>query len=135
MATQQDSTQSEPSVGELIASAIADTRALVQQQIDLTKAELNQSAKQAAASSGLFVGAAILGFLAFVFLLVSGAYGIVAAGLPVWAGFLIVAGILILVAAILGLVGRSRSKQIGPPERAIAAMAVTREALTTRSAP
>lgn len=127
MNTQQDS-----SVAALVSSAITDTQALVKHQIDLTKAELQQSARQAAAGSGMFVGAGVLGFLAFVFALVAGAYGLVAAGLPEWAAFLIVAGILILVAAILAVVGRGRMQKVGPPERSIAAAAETKAALTTR---
>lgn len=117
------------SIAALVSSAIADTRALIQQQIDLAKAEMRQSAKEAAASSGLFIGAGVLAFLGFVFVLVAAAYGIVAAGLPVWAGFLIVAVVLILVALILALVGRARSKRIGPPQRAIAAANETAQAL------
>ena len=89
---------SDTSVSTLVNSAITDAQSLVRQQIELAKAEVTQSAKQAAGASGLLIGAAVLAFLAFVFALVAGAYGLVAAGLPVWAGFLIVAGILLLVA-------------------------------------
>jgi hypothetical protein len=64
---------------------------------------------------------------------VAGAYGLVAAGLPVWAGFLIVAGTLILVALILALVGRSRTKKIGPPVRAIDQAEKTKAALSEMS--
>ena len=77
-----------------------------------------------------FIGAAVLGFLAFVFALVAGAYGIVAAGLPVWAGFLIVAGSLLLIAAIMALIGSSQSKKVKGPERAIAQVEATKSALT-----
>ena len=106
---------SDTSLSALVNSAIADGQTLVKQQIELAKSEMSYSAKQAAATSGMFVGAGVLGFLAFIFILVAGAYGIVAAGLPEWAGFLIVAGTLLLIAAILGVVGRSRAKKVGPP--------------------
>ncbi len=118
------------SVSTLVNSAITDAQTLVRDQIELAKAEVSQSAKQAAAASGLFIVAAVLLFLAFVFALVSGAYGLVAAGLPVWAGFLIVAGTLILVALILALVGRSRTKKVGPPVRAIDQAEKTKAALS-----
>lgn len=120
------------SLSSLVNSAIVDGQALVKQQIELTKAELSASAKQAAASSGMFIGAAVFGFLAFVFLLVAAAYGLVKAGLDEWAAFLIVALVLILVAAILGLLGRSRAKKIGPPERAIHELELTKAALASR---
>jgi hypothetical protein len=121
---------SSTSVSTLVNSAITDAQSLVRQQIELAKAEVTQSAKQAAGVSGLFVGAAVLGFLAFVFALVAGAYGLVSAGLPVWAGFLIVGGILLLVAIILGLVGKSRAKNITPPQRAISQAEKTKASLS-----
>jgi hypothetical protein len=121
---------SDTSVSTLVNSAITDAQTLVRQQIELAKAEVTQSAKQAAGASGLLIGAAVLGFLAFVFALVAGAYGLVAAGLPVWAGFLIVGGILLLVAIILGLVGRSRTKHITGPTRAISAAEKTKASLS-----
>jgi hypothetical protein len=110
---------SDTSVSTLVNSAITDAQSLVRQQIELAKAEVAQSAKQAAGASGLLIGAGVLAFLAFVFALVAAAYGIVEAGLPVWAGFLIVAGILLLIGIILGLVGKSRVKYVTPPQRAI----------------
>jgi hypothetical protein len=121
---------SNTSFSTLVNSAITDTQSLVRQQIELAKAEVTQSAKQAAGASGLFIGAAILGFLAFVFALVAGAYGIVAAGLPIWAGFLIVGGILLLIAIILGLVGKSRTKHITPPQQAIGGVEKTKASLS-----
>jgi hypothetical protein len=123
-------TQSQASISALVNSAIADGQTLVKQQIELAKAEMSTSAKHAAATSGMFIGAGVLGFLAFVFALVAGAYGIVAAGLPVWAGFLIVAGSLLLIAAILGLVGRAQSKKVKGPARAMAQMEQTKAALS-----
>jgi Putative Actinobacterial Holin-X, holin superfamily III len=128
MQTQQQDT----SISSLVNSAIADGQALVKQQIELTKVELSESAKQAAASTGMLVGAGVLGFLAFVFLLVAAAYGLVTAGLAEWAAFLVVALVLILVAAILGLLGRSRAKRIGPPERAVREANLTKAALASR---
>jgi Flp pilus assembly protein TadB len=119
---------SDTSVSTLVNSAITDAQSLVRQQIELAKAEVTQSAKQAAGASGLLIGAAVLAFLAFVFALV--AYGIVAAGLPVWAGFLIVAGILLLVGIILGLVGKARTKKITPPQRAIGGVEKTKASLS-----
>ncbi len=125
-------TKQETSVSALVQSAIVDGQTLVKQQIELTKSELQYSAKQAAATSGMFVGAGVFAFLAFVFALVAGAYGLVAAGLTEWAGFLIVAGVLLLIALVLGLVGRARSKKVGPPERAIQQAQETKAALASR---
>lgn len=122
--------QSQASLSALVNSAITDGQTLVKQQIELAKAEMSTSAKHAAATSGMFIGAAVLGFLAFVFALVAGAYGIVAAGLPVWAGFLIVAGSLLLIALVLAAIGNSQSKKVKGPQRAIAQAEATKAALT-----
>ena len=124
--------QQDSSLSALVNSAITDGQALVKQQVELTKAELSESAKKAAASSGMFLVAGVLGFLAFVFLLVAGAYGLVAAGLPEWAGFLIVALVLVLVAVILGVVGRKKIQQVGPPQRAMAQIEQTKAMLQGR---
>jgi membrane protein implicated in regulation of membrane protease activity len=47
------------------------------------------------------------------------AYALVAAGLHPWLAFLIVTVVLLVLAGILALVGRSRIKKISPPERTI----------------
>jgi predicted lipid-binding transport protein (Tim44 family) len=56
-------------------------------------------------------------------------YGIVAAGLPVWAGFLIVGGAQLLIAVILGLIARAQFQKAKGPEGAIAAAQETKSAL------
>lgn len=127
MQTRQDS-----SLSELVNSALKDGQALVKQQVELTKAELNETAKQAGATFGMLIAAGVFGFLAFVFLLVAAAYGLVRAGLDEWAAFLIVAGVLLLVAAILALMGRRKAKSLGPPERSIAEIEMTKAALANR---
>jgi len=50
--------------------------------------------------------------MAGLFGLIALAFGIAALGLPVWAGFLIVTGILLLAAVIAGLVAKVRSGKI-----------------------
>lgn len=123
-------TKKDASISTLVNSAITDTQDLFRSQIELAKAEVTQSAQQAAAASVLFIAAGVLGLLAFIFALIAGAYGLVAAGLAEWAGFLIVCGILVLVALILALVGRSRTKKVGPPARAMAQLEETKAALS-----
>src|SRR6187397_1690502 len=101
----------EPGVAALVSSAIADSQLLLKQQMELTKTELDTTKNAAVATTGLFAGAGLFGLLGFIFLLVAAAYGLVALGLPVWAGFLIVAGVLLIIAAVLGLAGRGRAKR------------------------
>jgi membrane protein implicated in regulation of membrane protease activity len=109
----------ERTVGQLVAEATKDISEIVRAEVALAKAELASSAKNGAIAGGLFGAAGYLGFLASILLVIAAAYGIAALGLaPGWA-FLIVAGVLLLLAAILGLVGRGRISKVGPPTRAI----------------
>jgi len=121
-----DTRNSDPSIVELVRSAAADTTELVKQQIELTKAELQQTVKTAGSSFGLLAaGAAIVGMGA-IFLLVTIAYVLVQLGLPTWAGFGIVTLFLFIVGAILLLVGRKRAKTVQGPERTVAALEATK---------
>ena len=88
------SRSSEPSIAQLVTSATADVKTLVNDQIELTKVEIKTSAQTAGKSMGMLAGAAFVGVLCIIFLLVTLAYVLVALGLPVWAGFLIVAVLL-----------------------------------------
>jgi hypothetical protein len=109
----------ERTVGQLVAEATRDISEIVRAEVALAKAELAASAKNGAVAGGLFGAAGYLGFLASILLVIAAAYGIAALGLaPGWA-FLIVAGVLLLIAAVLGLIGRGRISRVGPPTRAI----------------
>jgi hypothetical protein len=102
-----------------VAQASEDLTGLVRAEIALAKAELRADAKNAAVGAGLFGAAGYLGLLATVTLVIAIAYALVAAGLQAWAAFLIVTVALLIIAAILALVGRSRVRRVTPPERTI----------------
>jgi uncharacterized membrane protein YqjE len=109
----------ERTLGQLVAQASDDLSGIIRAEIALAKAELREDAKYAAAGGGLFGAAAYLGLLATVTLVITIAYALVAAGLKAWAAFLIVTVGLLLIAALLALVGRSRIRKVTPPERTI----------------
>jgi putative superfamily III holin-X len=109
----------ERSLGQLVAQASDDLSSIVRAEIALAKAELRGDVKNAALGGGLFGAAGYLGVLASVTGVVTVAYALVAAGLRPWLAFLIVTVALLLVAGILALIGRSRLKRLGPPERTI----------------
>jgi uncharacterized membrane protein YqjE len=90
----------ERSVGDLVSEAIKDLTQLVKYQTDLAKAELRADLQRAGLSGALLAIAAFTCFLVLVMLCFAYAFGLVAAGLPAWAAFLIVAGTLVLLAAI-----------------------------------
>ena len=109
----------ERTLGQLVAQASDDLSGIVRAEMALAKAELRADAKNAALGGGLFGAAGYLGLLASILLVIAAAYGLVAAGLSPWLAFLIVAVVLLVLAGILALVGKSRLGKLGPPERTI----------------
>ena len=109
----------ERTIGQLVADATHDLEGIVRGEIALARAEVTSGAKVLGKGAGLLAGAGFLGLMGFVFLLHSAAWGI-GEVLPVWAGYLIVAAVVILVAAVLALLGRKSLQTARPaPERAI----------------
>ncbi|MFM2438511.1 MAG: hypothetical protein RLZ55_1330 [Actinomycetota bacterium] len=129
-ATSQDQQQS---IAQLVTSATTDIKSLVSDQVELTKAEVRQTAQTAGKTFGLLGAAAFVGVLFIVFLLVTIAYVLVAVGLPVWAGFGIVALVLLIVAAILGFMGKKRAEGIKGPEKSVEQLNATKAALTMKA--
>jgi hypothetical protein len=109
----------ERTIGQLVADATHDLEGIVRGEIALAKAEVTTGAKVIGKGAGLLFGAGFLALMAVVFLLHSAAWGI-AVWLPVWAGYLIVAVVVLIVAGILGLLGKKALDRARPaPERAI----------------
>jgi hypothetical protein len=118
-ATTPRDSSTEQTLGALFATASRDLSTLVRSEIELAKAEIRVDVKNGATGGAMFGAAAFLGVLAVILLSIAAAYGLVALGLhPGWA-FLIVAGGYLLLAAILGLVGKKVISKVGPPERTI----------------
>ena len=118
--TSQNDEAAERTLGQLVADATRDISSIVHSEVALAKAEIAADAKKAGAGAGMFVAAGVLAFLALILLLIAAAYGLVAAGLPPWAAFLIVAGVLLVIGAILVLAGKHNFDNLkGKPERAI----------------
>ena len=118
--TSQNDEALERTLGQLVADATHDISSIMRSELALAKAEMRADAKKAGLGAGMFAAAGTLVFLALILLLISAAYGLVAAGLAPWAAFLIVAGVLLVIGVILVLAGkRSIDSLQGKPERAI----------------
>jgi protein-S-isoprenylcysteine O-methyltransferase Ste14 len=112
-------TEPERTIGQLVADATHDLSTIVRSAIALAKAEVAQEAKAAGKGAGLFGAAAFVGLLALVFLFHTVAK-VLDIWLPEWAAYLITTGLLLVLAAVLALAGRSAMKSVkGKPERAI----------------
>jgi uncharacterized membrane protein YqjE len=103
------------SLKQLVTNTISDGKRLLTAQVNLTTTELSQTSKTIGQISLLAVIAVSFISMGGIFILIAIAYALVALGLPVWAGFLIVAVVLFLVAGILGIVMKSKGKSIKAP--------------------
>ncbi len=96
---------SRASVGEVFSEVAEDLSTLVRQEVELAKAELRQSATRAWKGAGLLAGAGVSGHMVLLFASVAAWWGIGDATGRGWSA-LIVAAIWLVIAAILGLMGR-----------------------------
>ena len=93
------------SLGDLVSLAAKDVSQLVKCEINLAKLELRDDVKRIGTSSVMVIGAAFVGCIVLILLSFAAAYGLVAAGLEPWAGFLIVSGAYVLFAGLAVLYG------------------------------
>ena len=122
--------QPQQSLKQLVTHTVSDGKRLLRAQVDLTTTELSQTTKTIGKISILALIAVSLISMGGIFVLISIAYALVALGLPTWAGFLIVAATLFLVAAILGVLIKSKGKRVKGPTLAGAQWKKTSESLT-----
>jgi len=113
--------ETDPTIGRLVTDASRDISGLIQKEIQLAKSELKISVKAGGTGVALFAVAGFLVLLAIVMLSVAFAYLIHwnGDGLDLHWAFLIVFGVYLLVAALLGFLGVRKVKQVRGPERAI----------------
>lgn len=106
-------------LGGLVATVFMDVSTLVRGTIELAKSELRADVRRAVVGGALLGAVAFLAIFVMMMLSIAAAYGLVALGLaPGWA-FLIMAGVYLLLALILALVGARILRRIRPPERTI----------------
>lgn len=99
----------EPSIADVIKSAVRDAQDLVRGEIALAKAEARQEVSRLGVGAGLLAGAALAAVIAVIFLLTTIAWAISALLVwPVWAGFGIVTVLMLLAAGVLAYAGKSR---------------------------
>ncbi|WIB32988.1 phage holin family protein [Curtobacterium sp. MCSS17_005] len=98
-------------------------KGLVKGEIDLLKAEMLAKAKVFGLAAGLLVGALVVVLYAIGVLLTAAVMGL-ATVMPAWLAALVVAVVMLIIAAILGLIGWKRLKKGLPitPKRTIASV-------------
>lgn len=110
----------EPTIGELAQDVTRHVSTLVRGEIDLAKAELRTSVRNAGAGIGMFIAAAVLFLYSLTFGFIALAQGLIALGLWPWVAYLIVFLFIALVAAFLVWLGIRTVKKVRAPERTIA---------------
>jgi hypothetical protein len=98
-------------LGELISEVTTDLSTLMRQELELAKAELQQSASRAGKGAGMLGGAVIAGYFVLLFVSIALWWAIGSATGLGWAA-VIVAVLWGVVAAILIVVGRSSLKSV-----------------------
>ena len=104
------------SLGSLISRTIVSGQQMIKSQVTLAQVELKATA-QSAGKVGAFAVIAIGSITLFtIFLLITIAYVLVELGLPVWAGFGIVALVLLLLAIIMGIAAKVQASKMNGPK-------------------
>jgi hypothetical protein len=89
----------------MFSDVAQDLSTLMRQEVELAKAELRQSATRAGKGAGMLAGAGVAGHLALLFVSVAAWWGIGDTTGHGWSA-LIVGGVWLIIATVLGLAGR-----------------------------
>ncbi|VEI13583.1 phage holin family protein [Trueperella bialowiezensis] len=98
------------SIGELIAKVTAQFSALMRDEVQYAKLQAAEKVKKLGVGGALFAVAGVLALYLLPMLLMAAAFGL-ANVMPLWAAFLVVSGILLVVIGILVAVGANRMKK------------------------
>jgi len=119
--------------GELVRRLSAQLSELFRRELELARTELTAKGKRAGAGAGL-AGTGGVVALYGVGALVAAAVAGLATVVPVWLSALIVGVVLLLVAGVLALVGRSRLQKATPPVPEQAVRGVQEDVSAVRNA-
>lgn len=114
-------TDSPRNTAELVKDLVGGTQALVREEVQLAKIELQENLKSKVVGGGMFAVIAVLGLYLIGFLGLAIGAGL-SRVMPDWAAWLVMAGIFLLLIVILAVAGRSRLQGPAAPEAAIERM-------------
>jgi uncharacterized membrane protein YqjE len=123
-------TDDRPTLGALVTDITRELSLLVRGEIELAKAEMRESARNGAQGAGMLAVAAALAAMVGLLVTWAAVYGLTdGTGLPLWASFLIVAAVYLLVAVIVGAAGARSLQRARGPEQAKVEMQRTKDIL------
>jgi membrane protein len=102
------------SMAELVKQLSEQTSRLARQEVELAKSELAIKGKQAGLGLGMFGSASAFGFYALGALIAAAILGLSTAVKP-WLAALIIGAVLLIVAGIVAMIGKSKVQQATPP--------------------
>jgi xanthine/uracil permease len=100
----------ERSLGDLFSDLSRETTTLVRQEVHLAKAELTQSATEAARGIGMLVAGGAVAYAGLLFILLAIVFGLIEAGWDAWLSALVVGVVVVAIGAILVLRARESLK-------------------------
>jgi len=100
----------ERSLGDLFSDLSRETTTLVRKEVQLAKAELTQSATEAARGIGMLVAGGAVAYAGLLFLLLAIVFGLIEAGWDAWLSALVVGLVVAAIGAVLVLRARESLK-------------------------
>jgi len=107
------SSRDDRSLGQIVGDVATDLSTLVRQELDLAKTEVKQEAGRAGKGAGLLAGAGVAGQLMLVFLSLCLMF-LLDNWMPLEVAALITAVVWLVVAAVLGSMGRKALRETNP---------------------
>ena len=117
-----DPLTSDPSLGQLVASATRDLSTLMRKEVELAKLEIKRDVVAAGVGAGMLGGAGFVALVGVIFVGIAAAYGLAGLGLALGWGFLIVAAAYLVLGGLLALLGKRSLGKIAPPAQTIATL-------------
>jgi hypothetical protein len=100
----------ERSLGDLFSDLSRETTTLVRQEVQLAKAELTQSATEAARGIGMLVAGGAVAYAGLLFVLLAIVFGLIEAGWDPWVSALVVGLVVVAIGGVLVLRARESLK-------------------------
>lgn len=125
--TRQPGTGQRPSLGALVSDIANELRAIIRGEVDLAKTEIKESIRAGSAGGAMLAAAAAILIMVGLLFTWAAVYGLSETGLPLWACFLIVGAVYLLVAVLIAFLGVRSLKKAKGPAQAVAEMQVTKD--------
>jgi uncharacterized membrane protein YqjE len=122
------------SIGALVTDVTTQLSNLVRAEVELAKAEVTAEVRKGVTGSVFFTVAAVIGLFSLFFFFFTLAE-LLSVWLVRWAAFAIVFGVMLLAAALFGLLGYQKVRKIRKPERTIESLRESAQMLQHRGRP